>query len=86
MTKGMTNKDRFRELAVEVLEKAEAPLGYAEIRERVLDLAKSRGKSTKALSNICRRSVHSVLLHDEKKRFTRINHEPSVWAVRKEAA
>jgi len=77
----MNAKDRFKELVVEVLQEADEALGYHSIRERVLDLAKSRGKSIKSLSSVCHRTFHYILRCDEEKRFDRIGEEPSIWKL-----
>ena len=77
----MNTKDRFKELVVEVLQEADEALSYHSIRERVLDLAKSRGKSIKSLSSVCHRTFHYILRCDEEKRFDRISEEPSIWKL-----
>lgn len=82
MTKGVTNKDRFRELAVKVLSETDVPLGKDVLRERVLDLAKSRGQSVILLSNIHARNIHSTLLFDKEKRFSLVSQNPNQWSLR----
>ncbi len=75
----MSTSDRFRELAVEVLREVDGPLPFDVIRERVLDLAKSKGKSITQLSSIGHRKVHFVLRFDERRRFKSMDTEPSSW-------
>tara|TARA_R100000781_G_scaffold108204_3_gene72691 strand:+ start:1418 stop:1672 length:255 start_codon:yes stop_codon:yes gene_type:complete len=81
---GLTNKDRFRNYAEQILLVAESPLPHHAIKDRVLNLLEREGKSIYSMDNIPSRAISTLLRTDSQKRFLRVSQKPDKWILKGE--